>query len=53
MEFLLMFQDKQTWPYIILNYDCLILKEINSRNRFQRLQILDIPLSFFIVLSFA
>ena len=39
---LLMFQDEQTWPYIILNYDCLIFKEINSRNRFQRFPILDI-----------
>jgi len=37
---LLMFQDKQTCPYIILNYDCLIFREINSRNRFQRFQIL-------------
>jgi len=34
MEFLLMFQDKQTWPYIILNYDCLIFREINSATDF-------------------
>ena len=47
MEFLLMFQDKQTWPCIILNYDCLIFREINSRNRFQRFQILVIFLFFF------
>ena len=37
---LLMFQDEQTWPYITLNYDCLIFREINSRNRFQRFPIL-------------
>ena len=37
---LLMFQDKQTWSYIILNYDCLFFREINSRNRFQRFPIL-------------
>ena len=48
MEFLLMFQGKQTWPYIILNYDCLIFREINSRNRFQRFQILDIFFLFFL-----
>jgi len=47
MEFLLMFQDKQTWPYIILNYDCLIFRDINSRNKFQRFQILVIFLFFF------
>jgi len=35
-----MLQDEQTWPYITLNYDCLIFREINSRNRFQRFQIL-------------
>ena len=48
---LMMFQDEQTWPYITLNYDCLIFKEINSRNRFQRFPILVI--FFWIVLSFA
>ena len=48
---LLMFQDEQTWPYITLNYDCLIFREINSRNRFQRFPILVI--FFWIVLSFA
>ena len=37
---LLMFQDEQTWPYITLNYDCLIFREINSRNRFQRFPII-------------
>jgi len=47
----LMFQDEQTWPYITLNYDCLIFREINSRNRFQRFPILVI--FFWIVLSFA
>ena len=46
-EFLLMFQDKRTWPYIILNYDCLIFRKINSRNRFQRFQILVIFFIFF------
>jgi len=44
----MMFQDEQTWPYITLNYDCLIFKEINSRNRFQRFPILDIFLFFFL-----
>jgi len=43
---LLMFQDEQTWPYIISNYDCLIFREINSRNRFQWFQILVIFLFF-------
>jgi len=37
---LLMFQDEQTWSYIILNYDCLIFREINFRNRFKRFPIL-------------
>ena len=49
---LLMFQDKQTWSYIILNYDCLIFREINSRNRFQRFQVLDIFLFFFFLSSY-
>ena len=49
---LLVFQDEQTWPYITLNYDCLIFREINSRNRFQRFPIL-VMIYFLIVLSFA
>jgi len=49
----LIFQDEETWPYIILNFDCLIFREINSCNRFQWLSTLVIFLSLFIVLSFS
>jgi len=45
MENLLIIWDEETWPYIILSLDCLIFREINSYNKFQRLSTLVIFLS--------
>jgi len=50
---LMMFQDEQTWSYIILNYDCLIFREINSATNSNDSQYLSFFFFFFIVLSFA
>jgi len=30
--------DEKTWPYIILNHDCLIFKEINNETKFYDFQ---------------
>jgi len=54
MENLLIIWDEETWSYITLSLDCLIFREINSCNKFQRFPTLVIFLFLsFIVLSFA
>jgi len=48
MENLLIIWDEETWSYITLSLDCLIFREINSCNKFQRFPTLVI----FLFLSF-